>query len=170
MNDDQEESDDPGLHRPAWIKLTSKTYCACVHVVAPPTVMLSVSTQQRTEKLNNFRKKKKKSIHLTLQECKILHGRASKTSADQQTLSKKKGWIIILKYMDILQLLLNFICRNICLCFNSCGAAFSSPNYTSRTLRNSFSSLTMAEQNLKRQHWSTEDLFWQISFCSWFNH
>lgn len=59
MNDDQEESDDPGLHRPAWIKLTSKTYCACVHVVAPPTVMLSVSTQQRTEKLNNFRKKKK---------------------------------------------------------------------------------------------------------------
>lgn len=59
MNDDQEESDDPGLLRPAWIKLASKTYCACVHVVAPPTVMLSVSTQKhtQTEKLNNFRKK-----------------------------------------------------------------------------------------------------------------
>lgn len=59
MNDDQEESNDPGLHWPAWIKLTFKTYCACVHVVAPPTVMLSVSTQQHTdsEKWNIFRKK-----------------------------------------------------------------------------------------------------------------
>lgn len=88
MNDDQEESDDPGLRRPAWIKLTSKTYCACAHVVAPPTVMLSQSrlNSTHTEKSNNFIKKKK-SIHLTLKECKILHGRASKTSADQQTLS-----------------------------------------------------------------------------------
>lgn len=50
MNDDQEESNDPGLHRAAWIKLTSKTYCACVHVVAPPTVLLSVSTQHTQKK------------------------------------------------------------------------------------------------------------------------
>lgn len=93
--------------------------------------------------------------NLRLKECKILHGHASKTSGAQQTMSIK-GRIISLKYKEggephILPFIirLNFVCRNICLCFNSC-AAFSSPNYTSRTLGNSFSSLAMTEQNLKR--------------------
>lgn len=123
MNDDQEESDDPGLRKPAWIKLTSKTYCACAHVVAPPTVMLSQSrlNSTHTEKLNNFRKKKK--IYSS-----YIKGMSNITWTCLKNLcgsANAKRWILILKYTDILQLLLNFICKNICFCFNSCGAAFS---------------------------------------------
>ncbi len=114
----------------------------CMWSHHPPRCIQSQLNSTHTENLNNFRKKK--SLQLRLKECKILHGHAPKSSGAQQTMSIK-GRIISLKYKEggepcILPFIirLNFVCRNICLCFYSCTPYISSKKLHFQNIKKQF--------------------------------